>query len=796
MFSAAVVGVIHLMASALHWQISNPGRFFSYLIMAVVCSSFRLQRQGVGTVFSLSLPFVLISIVQLTHSEATVIGCAAALVQCLWSPEIRRRPGRVVLAVGMVATVIAIAQFAWQSLLPHSLRTATPGLFVAATALFFANTFPAAIAARFDEQKRLGRIWKDSYFWTFPYYLIGAAVAGVIHLAGTVNLWETALLVLPVIYVAYRHYRVQKGQLEEEQRHAGDLSKLHLRAIEGLALAVEAKDNLNTRGHLRRVQVYALGLGRELGLNKPELEALHAAALLHDIGKLAVPEHILTKPGKLTPEEFAKMKVHPVVGAEIVEQVQFPYPVAPIVRSHHEKWDGSGYPFGLKGEEIPIGGRILATVDFLDALTSDREYRKALPLEDVMALVVKESGKSFDPHVVETLRRVYRSLDREAHSQAEQLPVVLSTGLAVERGRAPGAGLEMGATDFLGSIATAAREGKLLLDVAQGLSASLDMREIFLRFEQMLKVVLPFDALAVLLRRADTLFSEYSSGTNQEDLSCLEVPMGQGLAGWVAQNCAPILNGNPTVDPGFVERASWPLRSALSVPIDGPHGVLGVLSLYRATKDAFSREELRILRTLTHKLGVSVDNAHKFAEARARANLDGLTELPNAQLIFESFENELARARRGKQSVGLVICNLPGTQELRRHYGDNAGDNFLRAVAQGLKSSCREYDHVGRIGDNRFCMVMPGMKRENLAMKLSRLNEIAAEAARSACGHELAFVVGEVFYPDDGDGAKVLVSIAERRLVTEAQRRTADLTALIAALGESVVPEQPRTLVH
>ena len=158
---------------------------------------------------------------------------------------------------------------------------------------------------------------------------------------------------------------------------------LHLRTIEALALAIEAKDH-TTHDHLQRVRVYAIEVAKELGVTVRRMEALHAAALLHDIGKLAVPEHIISKPGRLTPEEFEKMKIHPLVGAEILERVRFPYPVVPIVRAHHEKWDGSGYPFGLKGEEIPIGARILSSVDFLDALASDRQYRRALPLEEVM----------------------------------------------------------------------------------------------------------------------------------------------------------------------------------------------------------------------------------------------------------------------------------------------------------------------------------------------------------------------------------------------------------------------------
>jgi putative nucleotidyltransferase with HDIG domain len=197
------------------------------------------------------------------------------------------------------------------------------------------------------------------------------------------------------------------------------IASLHMRTIEALALAIEAKDH-TTNEHLQRVRTYAIEVGKKMGLSPEDLDALRAAALLHDIGKLAVPEHIISKPGRLTPEEFEKMKIHPVVGAEILERVAFPYPVAPIVRWHHERWDGSGYPDGLKGEEIPMGARILAAVDCLDALASDRQYRKALPLDDAMNEVEKMAGRSFDPDVVAILKQHYVELERLARGAAAQ----------------------------------------------------------------------------------------------------------------------------------------------------------------------------------------------------------------------------------------------------------------------------------------------------------------------------------------------------------------------------------------
>src|SRR2546430_6828516 len=191
------------------------------------------------------------------------------------------------------------------------------------------------------------------------------------------------------------------------------MANLHLRTIEALALAIEAKDH-TTHDHLQRVRVYAIEVAKELKISDDELEALRAAALLHDIGKLAVPEHIINKPGRLTPEEFEKMKIHPVVGAEILEQVKFPYPVVPIVLARHEKWDGSGYPHGCRGEEIPIGARILSAVDCLDALASDRQYRRALPLDKAMEAVAALAGGRFDPQIVEGVQRRHAGIERQA----------------------------------------------------------------------------------------------------------------------------------------------------------------------------------------------------------------------------------------------------------------------------------------------------------------------------------------------------------------------------------------------
>src|SRR6059058_6082167 len=434
------------------------------------------------------------------------------------------------------------------------------------------------------------------------------------------------------------------------------MANLHLRTIEALALAIEAKDH-TTHDHLQRVRVYAVELAKELGLESDDIEALRAAAQLHDIGKLAVPEHIISKPGRLTPEEFEKMKIHPVVGAEILERVRFPYPVVPIVRAHHEKWDGSGYPFGLKGTDIPIGARILSAVDFLDAMASDCQYRRALPMHEVLQRLAAESGKSFDPKVVEVLEKRHRQLeklvepgsDNEGGSQ-------LSTDLKVERGEAPAAGFEDIAVKdpaanearFLFSIAAARQEAQTLFELSQDLGASLSLGETLSVFSVKLLRLVPYDAIAIYIKRGQELIPEHVSGDNHRLFASLRIPLGQGLSGWVAQNRKPIVNGNPSVEPGYLNDPAKfsTLRAALAVPLEGVNGVVGVMTLYHADKDAFSKDHLRILLAISSKVSLSIENALKYRQAESSATTDYLTGLPNARSLFLHLDSELSRCRR------------------------------------------------------------------------------------------------------------------------------------------------------
>jgi len=776
-----VSGTAVLAYGTIHPSSRNIAEFICYLGIAILASRLKVSLPGVAGTMSVSFLFVLLGILQLSFSETLILGSASVLVQLLYPDRPSGLQGTFNLCSSAVSTALAYGAFHF-SLSNHLVESQALGLGIAGIVYFVANTGSIATVISFTEKKSLKEIIVECYFWSFPYYLVGAAIAGVIGWFDEAFNWETSLLIAPVIYVIYRSYRLYLGKLDDEKRHVEEMANLHLRTIEALALAIEAKDH-TTHDHLQRVRVYAIEVAKELGVGGDEMEALHAAALLHDIGKLAVPEHIISKPGRLTPEEFEKMKIHPVVGAEILERVRFPYPVVPIVRAHHEKWDGSGYPFGLKGNEIPIGARILSAVDYMDALASDRQYRRALPMEEAIARLAAERGKSFDPQVVEVLLKRYKQLEKRVQAQF-QTETQLSTEVKIERGLAPAAGFEKSAVrdtpgqeaSFLASIAAARQEAQTLFELSQDLGASLSLGETLSVFSVKLKLLVRYDAIAIYLRRNQELVPEYVNGDNFRLFSSLRIPIGHGLSGWVAQNKKPIINGNPSVEPGYLNDPTKfsTLRSALAVPLEGVGGVIGVLALYRSERDAFTSDDLRILLAVSSKMALAIENAVKYQQAESSATTDYLTGLPNARSLFLQLDRELARGKRDTTSLTVMVCDMDGFKQINDRFGHLEGNRVLRLFAQALKESCREYDYVARMGGDEFVVVAPGLPSDVASKRADQLRDLAKQAGIEVCAEDiLSLSVGQAVFPDDGKDAEELLAEADRRMYLEKQQQPA-----------------------
>jgi len=787
-FVAVVVlcGTMVLTYSVVHGRSENPLKFFCYLVLALAASRLKVNLPGITGTMSVNFLFLLLGVLELSLSDAMVLGCAAVWVQCLGD-----RPIPLQVAFNVCSTALAIAgTFATYhySLSRYPMGNPTTLLFLATCVYFVANTLPVAAVISLIERRSLRKIWSDSYLWSFPYYLMGAGVAGMMSWLRGFTDWQTSLLTLPVAYLIYRSYRLYLGKLEDEKRHVEEMADLHMRTIEALALAIEAKDQ-TTHDHLQRVRVYAVEVAKELKVDREGMEALQAAALLHDIGKLAIPEHIISKPGRLTPEEFEKMKIHPLVGAEILERVRFPYPVVPIVRAHHEKYDGTGYPLGLRGSEIPIGARILSAVDFLDAMASDRQYRRALPMNEAMAQLVRESGKAFDPEVVRVLERKYLDLEKLVHQRTDNLgKQKLSAEVEVKDEDAnaepsirPDAGFEaqgrrqLPQGSFLSSIAAARQEAQTLFELSQDLGASLSLGETLSVFAVKLRRAIAYDAIAIYICQGEELVPEYVNGDNFRLFASLRIPIGQGLSGWVAQNRKPILNGNPSVEPGYLNDASKysTLTSALAVPLEGVQGVVGVVALYHAEKDFFTTDHLRILLAVSSKMALAIENAMKYEQAESSAVTDYLTGLPNARSLFLQLDRELARCKRDNNTLTVMVADLDRFKQINDRFGHLEGNRVLRLFAQSLKETSREYDYVARMGGDEFVVIAPGLTPEAAARKAEQMRSLAQQAGKDVCNEDiLSLSVGKAVYPKDGMDAEKILSEADKRMYLQKQSQS------------------------
>ncbi len=499
--------------------------------------------------------------------------------------------------------------------------------------------------------------------------------------------------------------------LEVARADADETAALHLRTIETLALAIDGKDH-SSRDDVRRVGVYAIEIGKELGLPDTELKALCAAAVLRDIGKLEVPEHIVSKPGHLTPAEFEKMKAHPVTGCRILEQVGFPYPVATIVRSHHEKWDGTGYPDGLRGEAIPMGARILAAADSLVALLTDRPYRRALSLDEAVKTVVAEAGSSFDPRVVGVLekrcreferleQRHLRSSRRSPHVMTRESKPASATGF-----ESASQGPFGGKPDFTSSVSASAEVAQELFELTRDLGKPLNLSETLSVLEKRLARMVPYDSMAVYICRDGSLAPSFAKGLNSQFFS--KMLIGEGVSGRVAETREPVVNGNPASEPGCGrnQEASGSLRSALSVPLEDSSGLVGVLTLYHRENRAFTNEHLRLVQSVAYGLAQAVQMALQAAEAGMSSATDSLTGLPNARSLFLHLDRELARSKRSDQPLTVLVCDLSGLKEVNDRFGRLQGDMVLKLVAQKFREACREYDYVSRMSGSAFVLVL------------------------------------------------------------------------------------------
>ena len=466
------------------------------------------------------------------------------------------------------------------------------------------------------------RAWKDNLSWAAPIALPTSAVASLAYLALQYN-WLVMVIIGAPILIAinfgHRQYRNNMHQRLEL------LEKAHRETIEALAVAINAKDEV-THEHVLRVQIYAAGVARLLGCDDAEIEALKAGALLHDIGKIAVPDYILNKPGKLTASEFEQMKMHTIVGAQILGRVDFHYPVVPIVRHHHERWDGCGYPDGLRGEEIPLTARILTVVDCFDALREDRQYRRGLTREEAIDFLMKNSGSQYDPRVVgifithlpefeaEIAAHKGRPLPTFGIEPAEQLS-------AAAQKVVPGAGLATAEADSESEFSFSRKQLAGFYELVQAVSVVRGRNELISAFAERLSLVIEYDTCALTLIAPDSgeIIVEHARGQNAEAIKGRRVGLGEGITGWVIANQKSFCNTDPRLDfpPALAEHFAG-YRTLASFPLLKEDQLYGAVTLYSSSLVEYNAEQQRLLKdaaaVLTNSLSVQASPIRVAAE--------------------------------------------------------------------------------------------------------------------------------------------------------------------------------------
>jgi diguanylate cyclase (GGDEF)-like protein/putative nucleotidyltransferase with HDIG domain len=587
--------------------------------------------------------------------------------------------------------------------------------------------------------------------------------AYAIHQAFSLALLSvTIFATAQVIYLAWFRLSAKTHETEE-------LSRIHFATAEALATAIDAKDQ-TTHCHVRRVQVYAAGMGEVLGLSNAEISALKAGALLHDIGKLAVPAHIINKPGRLTPAEFDKMKIHTTVGAQILSRVDFPYPVTPIVRHHHEQWDGLGYPDGLKGQQIPITARIISVVDCFDSVREDRPFRRGMTRDEAIALLLRGSGSHFDPNVVELF---IKHLPRfESQIAALGLPQQLPPNDAVEPLALSEVDLaqtrERGCYMAYDQIKSAHQEVYALYEIARTFGSSLDVRNTLEVLVDKVGQVVPFDTCAVYLYDDVKGYASaaHVAGKNAKILAARSIAPGEGVTGFALANRSPINQLHPNLDFAGVE-IEREYRSMASLPLFKDDILLGALSVYSSELEQYSDDHMRLLETVTRLASDALSNAMHHAEAESNALTDPLTGLPNARYIALRFDEEASRARRNSRSFQVVMLDLDDFKIVNDTFGHKVGDKMLREMGRIIQGQLREYDFLARYAGDEFVAIVQELAGNQVEDLRSRIETAVKEFSLHVRGVGQARVgisVGTATYGIEGETLDQLLVAADQAM--------------------------------
>lgn len=727
------------------------------LALTMFSSTFSIKIPHASTTISVSETFVFICALLFGPAPATIVIAIDGLVMSCWRRH--RRLHQVLFNTTEPALSIFVAAHVFFAMTGLDPNAGTPinvgehfGALVAFTSTYFLlSSGLNALVVSIHHRAPLWPIWRQHFGWVLLNYFGATSVAALlVHNTSDFNFVALGVVV-PLLVISYLTFKTSMARVEDANSHLAQLNKLYLSTIETLAMAVDAKDQI-THGHIRRVQAYAVGLAKAIGLSDDvQLKALEAAALLHDMGKLAIPEHILNKPGKLSAAEFEKMKKHASIGADILSAIEFPYPVVPIVRHHHERWDGKGYPQGLAGAEIPIGARILSVVDCFDALTSDRPYRRALSDDEAMQVLLDDRGTAYDPLIVDTFARVHRDIaPREVdfgpqRDTLHEIATVATPSPPPATGADPFDEAEPAVAPIFDSLHAFSAQS-LLTDAAEEVGRQL-------------RLLTPAAASVFFIHDAQTaeLIAAHASGPDAAMLRGLRISIGERVSGWVAAHRRTIVNSDPVLDldtPGDPFTCAY--RSCLSTPLVGADGLVGVLTLYATTGQAFTDTDRRIVEQLARPLAHLVRGALEFEKVQQVTGTCAISGLPE-------FATTISAASVCPHPVAAIALYITAPADA---VPDDLPEQWLARAAVALRRDFRVTDGLYRDGRNGLLAVLPHANEMAALAIADRARDRLLDALASgpaSVGRTVTLEIGVATSPADGDRIGLVIEAAQRR---------------------------------
>lgn len=754
--AAVLVSTILLAVGIARVQSDQLPLFFGLLALSSLTSAVKISLPVTRSGSTLSLSYVVnFAALLLLGPWATVpIAAISGWSQCTFRMRVPNPWHQTLFSMATLAITTAVTGLAYNLLLPGGdvpVWVEVGAVATAATVYFLLNTGLVANAIALSSGESVLAVWQKNFLWSAPSYYVGAGVAAtVLAVTREGRYWFAIVFMLPV-YLTYRSYRAYSERIAEEQRQVRELSDVQLATIEALALAIEAKDS-TSHEHLQRMQAYAEGLARGIGMTDSDIRGVKTAALLHDIGNLAVPEHILAKSGRLTLEETERVRIHARVGAEIIKSVPFPYPVATLIASHHERWDGRGYPNGTKGPNIPLGARILSVADCFTAMLAERPYRPARTYAEAIATVRENGGSALDPSLVEKFIEILPDIEYQFHRDRGHAEA--SSALApAPGGDAPAAALN--------DIAFAYREELLLRDISQALSASLRVSDTFALITSRMVDSVPFSCCALfLLDDASKLFlCRHATGVAQEAV--------RGLTSATVEGLSELL---PAPTSGLGRLA----ESVLVAPIVIDERPVCALAVYLPGHRAYTADHRRLLDRVASQAAPVIANAIVFEQTQEQSLTDVLTGLPNRRFFDRQLEQELARAGRHDGHVSLLVLDMDRFKQINDEFGHQTGDRALKEIAGVLHSSLRVYDVCARFAGDEFVVVLGDCDQPQAERRRQELQQsVASTLFCPVPGRtvQLSVSVGAATFPHDGRNADDLMSVADHRMYRDKAQR-------------------------